>query len=372
MAKRTQSAQSNKYGNANGELQGAGHPHALWRKWRSLRTIFVAAAMLVICFALLVWWINAQKFERTEDAYVTGHIHAMSFRVSGTISEVLIDDNELVKPGQPLARLDPRDFEVQVKQAEANLGTARAELGEVEAQIAQADAQLEQAQAQSDAARAQLSDSQRLYERNKQLFESGGAISRQDYDNSHFRFQQDQASFNSANAAVRVVQANLRAANARRDASLAQIAAATEGVASAKLQLSYTVLYAPTEGHIANKTLEAGQRVQLGQSVVAVVESNVWVIANFKETQLGRIRPGQFVEISVDAIPGRKFTGKVDSFQTGTGAIFALLPPDNATGNFTKIVQRVPVKIVFDRQSIQASQDRIVPGLSTVPSIRVK
>src|SRR5258708_33821457 len=95
MAKRTQSAQSNKYGNANGELQGAGHPHELWRKWRSLRTIFVAAAMLVICFALLVWWINAQKFERTEDAYVTGHIHAMSFRVSGTISEVRIDDNEL-------------------------------------------------------------------------------------------------------------------------------------------------------------------------------------------------------------------------------------------------------------------------------------
>jgi membrane fusion protein (multidrug efflux system) len=112
--------------------------------------------------------------------------------------------------------------------------------------------------------------------------------------------------------------------------------------------------------------------VQLGQSVVAVVESNVWIVANFKETQLGRIRPGQFVEISLDAIPGRKFRGKVDSFQTGTGAIFALLPPDNATGNFTKIVQRVPVKIVFDRQSIQAYQDRIVPGLSTVPTIRVE
>src|SRR5258708_19676950 len=123
MAKRTQSAQSNKYGNAKSEVQGAGHPQEKWRKWRSLRTIFVAAAMLVICFALLVWWINAQKFERTEDAYVTGHIHAMSFRVSGTISEVLIDDNELVKPRQPPPRLDPRDFEVQFKPAQANLAT---------------------------------------------------------------------------------------------------------------------------------------------------------------------------------------------------------------------------------------------------------
>ena len=369
---RTQSVQSNKYGNAPGEPRGAGHPHEPSRKWRIVKAILLAAAMLVSCFALVVWWINAQKFEGTDDAYVTGHIHTMSFRVSGTISEVLIDDNEVVKSGQPLARLDPRDFEVQLKQAEANLGTARAELGEVEAQIAQADAQLEQAQAQSDAARAKLSDSQRFYERNKQLFESGGAISRQDYDNSHFQFQQDQASFNAANAAVRVSQANQKAANARRAAALAQIAAAIEAVESAKLELSYTVLYAPIEGHIANKALETGQRVQLGQSVVAVVESNVWIVANFKETQLGRIRPGQFVEISLDAIPGRKFRGKVDSFQTGTGAIFALLPPDNATGNFTKIVQRVPVKIVFDRQSIQAYQDRIVPGLSTVPTIRVE
>ena len=372
MAMRTQPAQSNKYENAPGEPQGAGHPHEPWRKWRSLKTIFLVAAMLVICCALVVWWIKAQKFERTDDAYVAGHIHAMSFRVGGTISQVQIDDNEPVKAGQPLARLDPRDFEVQLKQAEANLETPRAQLGEVEAQIAQADAQFEQAQAQSEAARAKLGDSQRLYERNKQLFESGGAISRQDYDNAHFQFQQDQASFNSANAAVRVSQANRKAANARRAGALAQIATATEGVESAKLQLSYTVLYAPTEGHIANKSLETGQRVQLGQSVVAIVESNVWIVANFKETQLGRIRPGQFVEISVDALPGRKFRGRVDSFQAGTGAIFALLPPDNATGNFTKIVQRVPVKIVFDRQSIQAYQDRIVPGLSTVPSIRVE
>ncbi len=112
--------------------------------------------------------------------------------------------------------------------------------------------------------------------------------------------------------------------------------------------------------------------MQPGQTVVAVVEPSVWIVANLKETQLGRILPGQSVEISVDAIQGRKFTGKVDSFQTGTGAVFALLPPDNATGNFTKIVQRVPVKIVFDRQSIQGYEDRIVPGLSTVPSIKVE
>jgi membrane fusion protein, multidrug efflux system len=369
---RTQPAQSNNEGNALGTQDDAGRRQEPRQKHGIFKTIIFTTAILAIGIGLVAWWLNSRKFEGTDDAYVAGHIHAMSFRVSGTISEVLIDDNELVKVEQRIAILDPRDFEVQLNQATAKLEIARAQLEQSEAQLAQAVAQLQQTQAQADAAQAKLSDSQRLYERNKQLFDSGGAISRQDFDNSKFQFQQDQASFNSANAAVRVSQANLQATKAQRASALAQIHAATESVENAKLQLSYTTLYAPTAGHIANKTLEAGQRVQPGQTVVAVVEPSVWIVANLKETQLGRIRPGQSVEISVDAIQGRKFTGKVDSFQTGTGAVFALLPPDNATGNFTKIVQRVPVKIVFDRQSIQGYEDRIVPGLSTVPSIRVE
>ena len=352
-------------------FENARSPQRL-KKSGILRIVILACIGLLIGVALVVWFINAQKFEGTDDAYVTGHNHPMSFRVSGTVAEVLIDDNEHVSAGQTLAKLDPRDFEVRLKQNRASLQAAQAELEQAEAQIAQADAQLQQAQAQADAARAKLDDSRRIYERSKQLFQSGGAISKQDYDNAQFQFQQDQATFNSGNAAVRVAQAGLKAANTRRAAALAQIAQGTEGVENAKLQLSYTILSAPTLGHVTNKSLETGQRVQFGQSVMAIVEPNVWIVANFKETQLGRVRPGQPVEISVDAIRGKKFTGKVDSFQSGTGAVFALLPPDNATGNFTKIVQRVPVKIIFDRQSIENYQSQIVPGLSVEVSVRVE
>jgi len=285
---------------------------------------------------------------------------------------VLVDDNQLVKKGQPVARLDPRDYEVQLEQARASLEQAQAQLAQSEAQIAQADAQRQQSIGQADSAKAKLADSQRLFQRNDQLFHQGGAISRQDMDNTTFQFQQDQAAYNAATAAVRVAEASLKTAQAQRQAAQAQIAGAQAAVRNAELQLSYTTLYAPADGSIASKNVEAGQRVQPSQSLMAVVEKYVWIVANFKETQLGRISVGQQVNISIDAIHGRTFGGRVDSFQRGSGAVFALLPPDNATGNFTKIVQRVPVKIVFDPQSIKGFEDRIIPGLSTVPAVRVQ
>jgi membrane fusion protein (multidrug efflux system) len=147
---------------------------------------------------------------------------------------------------------------------------------------------------------------------------------------------------------VKVAEANVQTASAQKKAAMAQVEVASAQVRNAKLQLSYTTVYAPTDGRVSQKTLETGQRVQMGQAGLSISEPDVWVVANFKETQMGRIRPGQPVEITMDALPSHKFTGHVDSFQSGTGAVFALLPPDNATGNFTKIVQRVPVKIVFD------------------------
>lgn len=329
--------------------------------------IFVAAIFFGVRF-----WLHAQHYEETDDAYVTAHSHPLSFRVNGTVADVLVDDNQLVKRGQPLARLDPRDYQVQLEQAKARLEQAQAQLAQNEAQIAQASAQQEQAAGQANVAKAKLADSQRLFERNNQLFQEGGVISRQDNDNSTFQFQQDQSSYHAATAAVRVAEANLKTAEAQRQAARAQISGAQSALQNAELQLSYTTLYAPTDGSIANKSIEAGQRVQPGQSLMAVVENYVWILANFKETQLGRIRVGQSVDISIDAIHGGRFTGRVNSFQRGSGAVFALLPPDNATGNFTKIVQRVPVKIVFDPQSIKGSEDRIVPGLSTVPAIKVQ
>jgi membrane fusion protein (multidrug efflux system) len=342
------------------------------------RLPFIRIALIGVVLILLVlfgvqWFLHLQHFESTDDAYVAGHNHPISFRVSGTVAEVLVDDNQMVKAHQPIARLDPRDFEVQVQQVQADLERAKAQLTQSDAQITQAEAQLRQAQAQANAAKAKFDDSARIAQRNNQLFyKGGGVISKQDLDNSQFQAQADEATFRSTEAAVHVAEANLETAKAQRVAAVAQVDSTQASLANAQLQLSYTTLYSPTDGRIAKKSLETGQRVQPSQQLMAVVEPNVWVVANFKETQLGRIVPGQPVEVPIDAIRGVKFRGKVDSFQPGTGAVFALLPSDNATGNFTKIVQRVPVKIVFDPESIKGYESRIVPGLSAVPSVRVK
>jgi membrane fusion protein, multidrug efflux system len=343
------------------------------RKSKVIRFLLFGIILIGAAYFGIKWWNHLQTYEETDDSYVTGHSHPLSFRVSGTVSEVLVDDNQSVKAGQPIGKLDPRDFEVQLKQAQADLERAKGQLIQSDAQIAQAEAQLTQAEAQSAAVKAKTDDSKRIFDRNSQLFFQGhGVVSKQDLDNAQFSHEGDAASYNAALASVKVSHANVETAKAQRAASVAQVDAAQAAVENANLQLSYTTLFSPTDGRIAKKTLEVGQRVQPAQQVMAVVEPNIWIVANYKETQLGRIRPGQPVEIRIDAISKKQFEGVVDSFQPGTGAVFALLPSDNATGNFTKIVQRVPVKIVFRPESIKGYEDRVVPGLSTVPSIRVK
>lgn len=336
------------------------------------RRLSLPVVMLVLAAGAWYWHYSSQ-FEETDDAYITGHEHPVSFRVPGTISEVLVDDNQLVKQGEPIARLDPRDYQVALAGAKASLDQAKAQLAQSQAQQVQADAQTNQAKAQAEAARAQRDDSQRNLQRDSQLFYQGrGVISKQDLDNAQYQFQGNEASYNAALAATKVAEANLQTAKAQEKAAAAQVEVASAQVQNAELQLSYTTVYAPTDGRVSQKTFETGQRVQAAQAGLSISEPSVWVVANFKETQLGRIRPGQPVEVRVDALPHHEFIGRVDSFQAGTGAVFALLPPDNATGNFTKIVQRVPVKIVFDPASIRGFEQLIVPGLSVDPKVRVK
>lgn len=335
---------------------------------------WLALPVVILAVITGVWyWLYSSQFEETDDAYVTGHEHPVSFRVAGTISEVLVDDNQLVKQGQAIAKLDPRDFEVALTQAQASFKQANAQLAQSQAELVQADAQLKQAQAQAESSKAQRDNSQRTFQRNYQLFYQGkGVISKQDLDNAQYQSEGNDASYNATVAAVNVAEANIQTAKAQEKAAAAQVEVASAQVQNAGLQLSYTTVYAPTDGRVAQKTFETGQRVTAGQAGLSISEPDAWVVANFKETQLGRIRPGQPVEIRVDALPNHRFTGKVDSFQCGTGAVFALLPPDNATGNFTKIVQRVPVKILFDPASIRGYEQLIVPGLSVDPKIRVK
>ena len=297
----------------------------------------------------------AAQFEGTDDAYLDGNLHPVSARVNGTVAEVLTDDNRPARLGEPLLRLDPRDFAVQLDEAKSNLLSAEAAVPQAEAQIAQARAQLDQAEAGIAQTRAQLDKTTLDLRRADELMRK----------NVNAPSEDDTARANHEVAVANAAAANFQVAVAKRGTAQAS-------VRDAELQLSYATILSPADGHVGRKSVELGQRVQPGQALLALVGEDHWVVANFKEHQLAPMQPGQPVEISVDAVAGHRFAGPVESFSPGTGAKFSLLPPDNATGNFTKIVQRVPVKIRFDRESVRGYEDRLYPGLSATVKVRVQ
>jgi membrane fusion protein (multidrug efflux system) len=305
------------------------------------------------------WWDYSRTWVSTDNAYVATHIHQVSSRVAGTVTEVLVEENQMVEAGKVMARLDARDFEVKRQQGLAQVAQAQAQLQQAKAQIAQARAQVAREQAQTTKAKQD-------FERAKALFRgTAGAISRQEFDAA-------QAGADAAEAALLAAEAALESTSALAVAAQAQEKVAQANLKETELQLSYTEIFSPAAGRIGKKNLETGNRVQSGQALLALVQPDVWVAANFKETQLAHLKPGQPVRLRVDAFPGRVFKGHVESLAPASGAQFALLPPDNATGNFTKIVQRVPVKITFDSQGIGDCQGRIVPGMSAVVQIKVR
>jgi membrane fusion protein (multidrug efflux system) len=303
--------------------------------------------------------LHARNYESTDDAYTTGHIHEISARINGTIMQVLVDDNEFVRRGQPLVLLDPSIYNLGLEKARAQLSEAQAQVTHGEAQVLQRRAAAQRAEANFEKAQSDFDRATSLYQQDAK------AVSKADVDAAT-------AALHSAQAENAAAKADIAAAEAQLGVAHANVSNAQSGLHDAQLQLSYTNVLAPVDGVIGKKTAESGQRIQPGQALMAVVERDVWVLANLKETQLAKVRIGQAVRIEVDAVPGHNFAGHVDSFQPGTGAAFALLPPDNATGNFTKIVQRVPVKIVFDRDSLRGYENRVVPGLSCQPRIDLR
>jgi membrane fusion protein, multidrug efflux system len=332
------------------------------------------------------YWMYASTHEDTDDAYVAGYTHQIASRVTGTVEQVLVDDNWHVTAGQPLLKLDPRDYQVaverdraQVNQSIAQESQAKAALEQANADLLQRQAQIDQAQAQVVQAQANFDIAQINYNRDNSLYRKDlKAVAKEQVDTTHSSSQAAQGALDAAKATLEASKAQFAAAQAAVDSARAQVENAHATVAvnqaalhDAELQLSYCTIVAPVSGRIAEKTVQTGNRVSVGQALMAVVEDNVWIVANLKETQLERVRVGQPVEIKIDALPHSRLKGRVDSLQPGTGSNFALLPPDNATGNFIKIVQRVPVKILFDPESIKAVRDKIVPGLSTEPSIAV-
>ncbi len=329
------------------------------RTRRSAQALIALLAIPLACWGTYRAWDHARGWAKTDNAYVAAHIHTVSARVAGTIQEVLVEENQVVAAGSVLARLDSRDFEVRRQQARAQLAQARAQVQQAEAQIAQAQAQVAREQARDIKAAQDLERATSLYQSN------AAAISKQE-------FQQAKADFDAARAALQGMQAAVESAGALAAAAQAQEKVAQANLDDAELQLSYTELVAPAAGRIGKKNLESGNRVQPGQALLALVGPEVWVTANFKETQLHRMQPGQAVRVELDAFPGRTFSGRVESLSPASGAQFALLPPDNAIGNFTRIVQRVPVRIAIEAQGLGDCAGRVVPGMSATVQVKVQ
>ena len=290
--------------------------------------------LILLIFGFIVS-INSMYYKSTDDAFVEGHIVTVAPRVSGPVEKLYIEDNKEVKKGDLLLEIDPKDYETKLKQSKAKLEEAKSAL-------INANNQVEKTFSKND------------YTRYSQMY-SKGISSTQDYDEAKTKLTTAQMENKSAVAKYEELKASIKKLQAE--------------VEENELNLSYTKIYATQDGKITHRTVEQGNYVQTAQPLFAIAQDDVWIVANFKETQVANMKKGQSVKIKIDAFGHKKFNGKVDSIQMASGAKASLFPPENAVGSYVKIVQRIPVKIVF---TDDISQMNIIPGMSVVPTVRVK
>ncbi|WP_264711620.1 HlyD family secretion protein [Limobrevibacterium gyesilva] len=359
---------------ADGEIAALGsEAHAARSRARKgwlRRGLLGAAAVLVVAGAAefgLEYWRVGRFLVATDDAYVQADSTAIAPRVSGYIAAVLVADNQTVRAGEALARIDDRDFRTALQQATADRQTAETEIGSIDAQLALQQSTIDVAASQVAAAEAALTFARQDQARYGELARTGAGSTQQAQQTASILLQRG-AALRQANAALTGARQQVDVLKAARTKAEAQLAHATAAEEQARLNLGYTVIAAPIDGVVGARALRVGQFVQAGTQLMAVVPLDaVYVVANYKETQLTNVHPGQPVTLSVDTYPGMTLSGHVDSVAPATGLQFALLPPDNATGNFTKIVQRIPVRIVLDRP--QGAQGILRPGMSVEPTI---
>jgi membrane fusion protein, multidrug efflux system len=343
------------------------------KKFNFRRLLMAGAAVAVVAAAAWYgwdYWTVGQYLVSTDDAYVKADNTTVAPKISGYLREVSVGDNEPVKTGQVLARIDERDFRVALDQAKSDVAAANAAIASKQAQLGVQQAVIDAAMATIEVDKATVTFAAQENKRYGDLAATGyGSVQ---------NAQQAQSRIAGAQAAVQRDTANLASALKQVDLLKAEIAQANAALAraiaaqnQAELNLGYTTIVAPIEGIVGNRTLRVGQYVQAGTQLMSVVPvAGAYVVANFKETQLTDVREGQAVDIAIDMFPGQVVHGHVDSIAPASGQEFALLPPDNATGNFTKVVQRIPVKIALDRNNEPSIELR--PGMSVIPTIETK
>ena len=333
------------------------------------RLVILLAVGAMVLIAGTFWFISNAGYETTDDAAVEAHAIQVSPKISAHVKAVLFDDNYQVQRGDLIIELDSRDYEVALASAVANLASAQSKLTESDALQNVARAGLGQVKADLASAQATAENAVSDFNRNEQLYKTH-VIDRREYDASAAQAKTAAASVESALKKVASQEAQVRLAAAQYVTAAAEQKQAQTQVQQVELQLSYTRIFAPFAGRVTKKNVEPGNYVQPGQTLFSLVPPDVWVVANFKETQLKKMKVGQPVSVRADAIPGRDFKAHVESLQVGTGSRFSLLPPENATGNFVKVVQRVPVKIVFDEGP--GDLERLWAGESVEPRVDVR
>ncbi len=327
-----------------------------------------ACLLLIAAASTLLYWLDVRDYEWTDDAFIAARSFSVSPKVSGYITDVPVTDNQHVNAGDLLAQVDDRDYRIALDQAKAQVEVAQANINNIQAQIDSQQEQIKQAQAQVDQAEAQLKFAQQEEARAKDLVDKGaGTVQREQQTRSDLQAQQ--ANQARTRAALIAAQLGVKTLKAQLESAHASLQQAQAQRAQAELNLQYTRVEAAQPGRVVKLSGAVGTLAAAGQSLMMFVPDDIWVVANYKETQLADMRPGQVVDFTIDAYPSRKLTGRVASVQPGSGTAFSLLPAENATGNYVKVVQRVPVKIVVDHWPADLP---IGPGMSVVPWTKVR
>ena len=348
------------------KTRGGGKPRRNKTR-RALHASFAALLLASVAGGGWLYWDNARHYETTDDAFIAARQFAIAPKVAGYITAVPVTDNQHVAAGDMLARIDDRDYRIALAGAEAQVAAAQASIENIDAQTAVQQAQVAQNQSQIEQAQAGLTFDQQQEARYRDLARTGAGTV-QNAQQWLSQRQQQQASVKAAEATLVAAVRQLTALKAQRDSAAANLQQAMAQRDQARLNLSYTMVTAAQPGRVVQLGAAVGQYAQAGTALTMFVPDDIWVAANFKEIQLDRMRPGQAVALNVDAYPEHAVLGHVASVQPGSGTAFSLLPAENATGNYVKIVQRVPVKIVLDDPPMDVA---LGPGMSVLPSVRV-